>query len=92
MMVPMLTMMFIPKDPNGTVATVLSWIPIYTPFIMMNRAAADPPLFDLIGTMVLLIVCMILALWMAGKIFRIGVLRTGQPPKLLEMLRWVRGS
>jgi hypothetical protein len=35
---------------------------------------------------------MILALWMAGKIFRIGVLRTGQPPKLLEMLRWVRGS
>jgi ABC-2 type transport system permease protein len=92
MMVPMLTMMFIPKDPNGTVATVLSWIPIYTPFIMMNRAAADPPLFDLIGTMVLLIVCTAFALWMAGKIFRIGVLRTGQPPKLVEMLRWVKGS
>ena len=90
MMVPMLTMMFIPKDPNGTVATVLSWIPLYTPFIMMNRAAADPPLFDLIGTMVLLIVCTVFALWMAVKIFRIGVLRTGQPPRLVEMLRWLK--
>jgi ABC-2 type transport system permease protein len=90
MMVPMLTMMFIPKDPNGTLATVLSWIPLYTPFIMMNRAAADPPLFDLIGTMILLVASTALALWMSVKIFRIGVLRTGQPPRIIEMLRWLR--
>ena len=25
---------------------------------------------------------------MAGKIFRIGILRTGQPPKLIEMIKW----
>jgi ABC-2 type transport system permease protein len=90
MTVPLLTMMFIPKDPNGTLATVLSWIPLYTPFVMMNRAAADPPLFDLVGTMVLLVVTTVCALWMAGKIFRIGVLRAGQPPRLVEMLRWLR--
>lgn len=90
MMVPLLTMMFIPKDPNGTVATVLSWIPIYTPFIMMNRAAADPPLFDLIGTMVMLILCTAFVLWGAVKIFRMGILRTGQPPRILEVLRWLR--
>ncbi|MCH2111341.1 MAG: ABC transporter permease, partial [Planctomycetes bacterium] len=48
MMVPLLTMAFIPKDPHGTLATILSWIPLYTPFVMMNRAAADPPMFDLI--------------------------------------------
>jgi ABC-2 type transport system permease protein len=90
MTVPLLTMMFIPKDPNGTLATVLSWVPLYTPFVMMNRAAADPPLFDLVGTMVLLVVTTVCALWMAGKIFRIGVLRAGQPPKLVEMLRWLR--
>jgi ABC-2 type transport system permease protein len=90
MTVPLLTMMFIPKDPNGTLATALSWIPLYTPFIMMNRAAADPPLFDLVGTMVLLIATTVCTLWMAGKIFRIGVLRAGQPPKLVELLRWLR--
>jgi len=87
-MVPLLTMTFIPRDPNGPLARVLSWIPFYTPFTMMNRAAADPPLLDLIGTFVLLIGTTALALWMSGKIFRIGILRTGQPPKVLEMLRW----
>jgi ABC-type Na+ efflux pump permease subunit len=92
MMVPLLTMMFIPKDPHGTVATALSWIPIYTPFIMMNRAAADPPLFDLIGTTVLLIVFTAFVLWAAVKIFRIGILRTGQPPRVIEMLRWLRSK
>jgi len=89
MMVPLLTMTFIPKDPNGPLARVLSWIPFYTPFTMMNRAAADPPLVDLIGTFVLLIGTTALALWMSGKIFRRGVLRSGQPPKIIEMLRWV---
>ncbi|HEX6883895.1 MAG TPA: ABC transporter permease [Planctomycetota bacterium] len=92
MIVPLMTMMFIPKEPNGTLATVLSWIPIYTPFVMMNRAAADPPLFDRVGTMVLLIATTGAVLWLSGRIFRIGILRTGQPPKLMELLRWVRGG
>ena len=58
---------------------------------MMNRATADPPLVDLIGTLILLIVSTGAALWMAGKIFRIGILRTGQPPKIVEMWRWLKG-
>jgi len=88
MMVPLMTMMFIPKDPNGPLARVLSWIPLYTPFTMMNRANADPPWIDLIGTLIWLLVTTAGALWMTGKIFRIGILRTGQPPKVIEMLRW----
>ncbi|MDX1953674.1 MAG: ABC transporter permease [Verrucomicrobiota bacterium] len=89
MMVPLLTMTFIPKDPNGTLATVLSWIPIYTPFVMMNRAAAGPPLFDVIGTFILLVISTIGALWGAVKIFRVGTLRTGQPPRLPEIICWL---
>src|SRR5689334_691024 len=88
MMVPLLTMTFIPKDPNGALARILSWIPLYTPFTMMNRATADPPLFDLIGTFILLVATTLLALWIARKIFRDGIIRTGQPPKILEMIRW----
>lgn len=90
MMVPLMTMTFIPKDPNGPLARILSWIPIYTPFIMMNRVMADPPWIDLIGTTILLFLTAAGALWMAGKVFRIGILRTGQPPKFWEILRWVR--
>ncbi|MGA2864063.1 MAG: ABC transporter permease [Verrucomicrobiota bacterium] len=88
LMVPLLTMAFIPKDPNGLLARVLSWVPLYTPFVMMNRATADPPLIDLAGTLVLLLATTLAALYMAGRIFRIGVLRTGQPPKIVEMLKW----
>lgn len=90
LMVPLFTMMFIPRDPNGTLATILSWIPLYTPFVMMNRAAADPPLRDLVGTLVMMAVSAAGMLWLSGRIFRIGILRTGQPPKLLELARWVR--
>jgi ABC-2 type transport system permease protein len=71
---------------------VLSWIPIYTPFTMMNRVMAEPPMIDLIGTLILLLVSTGLALWLAAKVFRIGILRTGQPPRLVEMLRWLRRS
>jgi ABC-2 type transport system permease protein len=90
MMVPIMTMTFIPKDPNGVLARVLSWIPIYTPFTMMNRAMADPPWIDVIGTLVLLLVTTAGTLWLAGKVFRIGILRTGQPPRIIEMLRWLK--
>jgi hypothetical protein len=58
----------------------------------MNRAAADPPLFDRVGTLIVLLVTTVLMLWLSGKIFRIGILRTGQPPKLFELVRWVRGG
>ena len=92
MMVPLFTMMFIPREPNGTLATVLSWIPLYTPFVMMNRAAADPPMFERVGTLILLIATTIGTLWLSGRIFRTGILRTGQPPKLVELWRWVRSA
>lgn len=90
MSVPLFTMIFIAKEPNGTLATVLSWIPLYTPFVMMNRAAASPPMFDVVGTLILLLVSVAVSIWLSGKIFRIGILRTGQPPRLTELLGWLR--
>lgn len=92
MMVPIITMMFIPKDPNGTLARILSWIPLYTPFTMMNRASADPPMIDVVGTLILLIAFTAFTLWAVGRIFRRGILRTGQPPKIRELFTWLRAE
>lgn len=89
LMVPLFTMTFIPRDPNGTIATILSWIPIYTPFIMLNRIAADPPVFEVVGTMLLAVATAAFSLWGSVKVFRIGILQTGQPPKFRQLLRWV---
>ena len=91
LMLPLFTLAFIPKDPHGTLARVLSWIPLYTPFVMMNLAAADPPLWEVIGTLVLLLASVAFTLWLAGKIFRLGILRYGAPPRWLELWRWLRG-
>lgn len=92
MLVPLLTMVFINRDPHGPLATIMTWIPLYTPFTMMNRAAADPPLLELIGATAFMIVTALLVLSAAGRIFRIGILRTGNRPKLAEVLKWMRGS
>jgi|LauGreDrversion4_2_1035121.scaffolds.fasta_scaffold42452_3 ABC-2 type transport system permease protein len=90
LMVPLFLMPFIPRDPNGPIATIFSWIPLYTPFVMMNRITGSPPLFDVIGTGIVLVGFDILILWGCGRIFRLAILRTGQPPRIIELFRWLR--
>ncbi|HEV7607973.1 MAG TPA: ABC transporter permease [Steroidobacteraceae bacterium] len=91
MMVPLFTMVFINRDPHGALATIMTWIPLYTPFTMMNRAAADPPLMELIGATLLMIATAALLLWSAGRIFRMAMLRAGNRPRLAELVQWIRG-
>ena len=42
--------------------------------------------------LVLLVATTGLVLWLSGKIFRLGILRTGQPRKVMELVRWVRSA
>ena len=90
LMVPLIVMIPIGKDPNGTLAKVMSYIPLFTPFTMMNRAAGPPTLFEYVTTSILLVVSVGVAMWAAAKVFRIGVLLTGKPPKVREILRWIK--
>lgn len=90
LMVPLFLMMPVAEDPNSTLAKVASYIPPFTPFVMMNRAAAPPTTFEYVTTTILLVASIALALWGAAKIFRIGVLMTGKPPKLSEIFKWLR--
>jgi xanthosine utilization system XapX-like protein len=68
------------------------WAPVGFVYLLMNRAASAPPLPQVVGTTLLLAASIVAVIWLSGKIFRIGILRTGQPPKLLELVRWVRGG
>lgn len=92
LVIPILTMSFIAQDPNGTLARVMSWIPLFTPFTMMNRAAAQPPMFDIVGTTVVLLISTAAVLWLSGRVFRQGILRSGQPPRIIELWRMLRRS
>ncbi len=90
LIIPLLAMMPIASDPNGTLARVLSFIPPFTPFVMMNRAGGPPATWEYALTSLLLLLTVWLTFRGAAKIFRIGILMTGKPPKLREMLRWLR--
>lgn len=85
--VPAVFLGFIPRDPNGLVATIMSWVPLYTPFIMMMRVSADPPLFDVIGTAFLLVATAAFIFWLMGRLFRRSILRAGQPPRIAEIFK-----
>jgi ABC-2 type transport system permease protein len=88
--IPLAMMVFVVRDTNNTIVRAMSWFPLFTPYLMMNRAAADPPLIDVVGTTIVLLISIAFVLWLSGKVFRMGVLRTGQPPRLIELLRMMR--
>lgn len=88
--IPLMTMVPVGQDPNGLLAKVLSFVPILTPFVMMNRAAGPPALWEYAATSLLLVASLAGMLWMSAKVFRVGILMTGKPPKLGEIFRWIR--
>jgi len=86
LLVPAPFIVLVQQDPNGLIAQVMSWIPLYTPFLMMLRLAADPPLWQIIGTTALAVATAAGMLWLMGRVFRQSILRTGQPPQFRELL------
>jgi ABC-2 type transport system permease protein len=90
LLLPLIAMMPVVQDPNGLIARVLSYIPLFTPFTMMNRAAGPPSWWEYVLTTLLLIGTVYSTLWAAAKVFRIGILMTGKPPRPKELWRIIR--
>jgi ABC-2 type transport system permease protein len=91
-MVPWMLWMPISRDPNSTFATVLSFIPPLSNFVMMLRMASSspPPIWQPLLAVVVGVVGACAAMWLAGKIFRIGLLMYGKPPTFATLVRWAR--
>jgi ABC-2 type transport system permease protein len=81
------------NDTNNTLARVLSYVPPVTPFVMSMRIgnpAAPPPAWEIAATIGIGIVSVIVMVWAAAKVFRVGVLMYGKPPSLLGLVKWIR--
>ncbi len=81
---PFMIMVF--QEPNGVVASILTWIPIYTPYAVMMRAAADPPMWEILGATALMLAFGIFLMRIMGRIFRNAILQAS-PPKMREVWR-----
>ncbi|MFW5653056.1 MAG: ABC transporter permease, partial [Planctomycetota bacterium] len=79
------------ENPNSTLSVVLSFVPPLTPFIMAMRLGSNQviPMWEVAGTLVIGFAAVLLFIYAAAKIFRIGVLMYGKPPNLKTMMRWV---
>ncbi len=84
---PFMIMVF--QNPNGFVASLLTWIPIYTPYAVMMRAASDPPLWEIIGATALMLAFAVVLVHFMGRIFRNAILQAS-PPKAREVWRLAR--
>jgi len=77
-------------NPTGRLAFVMSILPFSAPIIMPLRLAlVSVPWYELMASIVALALSCVVAVWLAARIYRVGLLMYGKRPTLKEMRRWV---
>ena len=93
MMLPMFLITPVLTDPNGTLATVLSFIPIWTPIVMLLRVMmADVPTVQVAVSLALLAGTTALLWWASGRIYRAALLSFGTRPTLKQLWQYLRAG
>lgn len=91
--VPMLLFGMVMANPDSPISTGLSMVPFFAPTLMMMRIAmVNPPLYQVVGSMVGMVLTIIVAVWIVGKIYRVGILMYGKRPSIAELGKWIRYS
>ncbi|MDX9758921.1 MAG: ABC transporter permease [Bacteroidota bacterium] len=91
LMLPIVIAFMATQSPNNPVLVVLTMIPLLTPQMMFMRLPiTTPPAWEIALSLLILVLSIIAVTWVAGKIFRTGILLTGKRPSLDEIVRWLR--
>ncbi|RLC21377.1 MAG: hypothetical protein DRH56_09590, partial [Deltaproteobacteria bacterium] len=89
--IPLVLVSYLVKTPNSTLSLILSQIPLFSPIVMFARInLANPPLWEILLSILILILTIAATIWFVAKIFRIGILMYGKRPTLPEMLKWIK--
>ena len=86
----LLVMITVINDPNSQMAFWFSMIPFTSPVVMMARIPAGIPLWEIVVSLVLLYLSFAGMVWVAAKIYRVGIFMYGKKPNLKEVCKWVR--
>jgi ABC-2 type transport system permease protein len=76
-------------DPDSSMAQFFSIFPLTSPIVMMVRLPFDVPVWELALSMVSLIIGFLFFTWVAGKIYRTGILMYGKKPSWKEIGKWL---
>jgi ABC-2 type transport system permease protein len=78
------------RDPNSTFSTVISMIPFVSPITMPVRILTEMPPFWQIGLSILLnCLAIALVIWVAARVYRVGMLMYGKRATIPEVWRWI---
>lgn len=80
------------QNPEGQLAFWFSMIPLTSPVIMMVRIPFGVPYWEAALSMSILVATFIFTTWLAGKIYRTGILMYGKKVTYKELWKWLRYS
>ena len=91
-MIPLFIWPAVSRNPNSMLAVLVSHLPPINSFGMLVRMASSqpPPWWEVWLSIGIGVASVFGAVWVAAKVFRIGLLMYGKPPNLRTLLRWVR--
>ena len=90
-MAPIMFLMPVLERPTGAAAALLSLFPFFSPVLMFARAAGGvAPAWQVWLSVALMLATTVGIAWVAGRIYRVGILMAGKRPTLPELWRWVR--
>jgi ABC-2 type transport system permease protein len=78
------------NDPTGVLARWLSIFPLTSPIIMMVRLPFKVEIWELVLSMVMLVLGFVFTTWIASKVYRTGILMYGKRVTWREMFKWLR--
>jgi ABC-2 type transport system permease protein len=77
------------EDPNSSLGIFASIFPLFSPVVMPARIVFEPPLWQILLSLTLLIGTCILFIWISGRIYRAGILMYGKKTTLKELVKWM---
>ena len=77
------------SNPDGPVAVFGSMFPLFSPIIMPARLPFDPPMWQILISVVILFASVIFFVWIAGRIYRVGIFMYGKKVSFKELGRWL---
>ena len=72
LMLPMFAIFVAFQDPGSPIVDIASWIPLFTPFLLILRMPHDPPMWEVLAQMGMMVVITALVVWGATKVYRAG--------------------
>lgn len=78
------------SDPTSSLSVIMSIIPFTSPMVMMARIPYEIPLWQILASLVVLYASFFVMVWVAGKIYRVGIFMYGKKPSFKELVCWMR--